>query len=736
MFTKQRSANPINTARKMSTLSETIQDLLQEISLEVSFASSDGEKSVSALDNALYRLIVSLGNSDRGLPKSAEIANKMLNNLRTVQGDGCSIDVAELSERYLLLEKSIHEESILRHENDNVRLPIKDTTTEAADDQGGFKFYIEGSDDIDLLTEFCTEGRELLAEIEQGILVLEEDPSHKETLNQIFRAFHTFKGGAGFLGLDNIKDLAHTLESLLGKIRQGELGINQKLIDFILSGSDKLYHFIADIEAALKRKDHAIPFNIETAPLIEGISKLLSGEDVEELEAGSIPSICTESQKIRPADADHHEANNREPKRKVDVAPRDQQVIDPSGPHQEDVKRQKQEVWKSFVKIKTERLDSLIDLVGELVIAKSMVEEHPSVAEMKTDGLPLQLRQLSRITSELQRTAMSLRMVPIRTTFRKMNRLVRDLATSQNKLVQLVLKGEDTELDRNIVDALADPLIHMLRNSIDHGLEMPEEREASGKQIQGKIVLEACHQGGGILIRVEDDGRGIDVDKVLRKAKASSLIDNDFNGSKEEALNLIFVPGFSTASSITDISGRGVGMDVVRGNIARLRGRMSIDSTVGKGTTFCIYLPLTLAIIDGLLVGVGNQRFIIPTLSIKESFRPVPSMLSSIKGRELIVNLRGKLIPLIQLREKLGLEDGVKNVEDGIILIINSAGQEKGLLVDQLINKQEVVIKPVGETLKHQPLYSGAAILGDGKAALILDPDILGQSESKIRNDH
>jgi two-component system chemotaxis sensor kinase CheA len=384
----------------------------------------------------------------------------------------------------------------------------------------------------------------------------------------------------------------------------------------------------------------------------------------------------------------------------------------------------------NFVKIDTQKLDALIDLVGELVIAQSMVVEHPVLAQERSGDLPRHLRQLARISSDLQRNAMSLRMVPIRNTFQKMNRLVRDLASSQNKQVSLVLKGEDTELDRKIVEALAEPLIHMLRNSIDHGLEQAEERLNLGKPSQGTIEVEASHQGGGILIRIDDDGRGIDPEKVLAKAKERGLVDAEFHGNKKEILSLIFQPGFSTAETVTDVSGRGVGMDVVRGSISRLRGSIDVESNVGKGTSFRIYLPLTLAIIDGMLVGVGKQRFILPTLSIQESFRPTRAMLSSVKGRGQIVNLRGNLIPLLQLGVKLGLQDGVQDPSEGIVLIINSAGQPRGVVVDRLISKQEVVIKALGDTFQSQPVYSGAAIMGDGQVALILDPDALGRVEN------
>jgi two-component system chemotaxis sensor kinase CheA len=381
------------------------------------------------------------------------------------------------------------------------------------------------------------------------------------------------------------------------------------------------------------------------------------------------------------------------------------------------------------VKIDTRKLDDLVELVGELVIAQSMVVEHPGLEPLKADQLARPLRQLSRITSDLQRNAMSLRMVPIRSTFQKMNRLVRDLATSQGKEILLLPTGEETELDRNIVDALSEPLIHLLRNAADHGIGSPEQRRTMGKSPQGTIHLQAGYQGGGISIRIQDDGQGIDPQRILKRAIEKELVPADFHGTSQDLLSLIFLPGFSTAEVLTDISGRGVGLDAVRGSIARLRGRVEIDSVVGQGTTFTILLPLTLAIIDGMLVSVGGQRFILPTLAIHESLRPERPMLSTVRGKGQLVNVRGRLIPLLQLARRLGLREEPLDPSEGIVVVIDSGGQLLGLLVDGLIGKQEVVIKGMGETFEQQPFFSGAAILGDGQVALILDPDALGRAE-------
>ena len=717
----------------MALLDPTTENLLQEIALELAFAPTGGHQSVVTLLQALRQL--------QQLGQAQEAIENLVNWLAPLEASGEALaegDLDNLQRQYLAVEKAVYAQAatsaiVAPSASDTVRSKAE-PSAEPDDEAGGVSaeepgltITVESKDDLELLNEFCNEGRDLLSQVEQGVLVLEQQPEHRETLNQVFRAFHTFKGGAGFLGLDPIKELAHILESLLDAARQNILPIDRQVINLILAGGDTLRQFIDGIEQTIRSTDNNTPIIVPTLELIARVKATLAGQSEEPSEAipemPDAPAAATVTTAAAPRS--DPEAKSPGPKPNPNPSPTPNPDPDPS-PNQ----KVTAEGLSNFVKIDTQKLDALIDLVGELVIAQSMVVEHPVLAQERSGDLPRHLRQLARISSDLQRNAMSLRMVPIRNTFQKMKRLVRDLASSQNKQVSLVLKGEDTELDRKIVEALAEPLIHMLRNSVDHGLEQAEERLNLGKPAQGTIEVEASHQGGGILIRIDDDGRGIDPDKVLAKAKERGLIDAEFHGNKKEILSLIFQPGFSTAETVTDVSGRGVGMDVVRGSISRLRGSIDVESNVGKGTSFRIYLPLTLAIIDGMLVGVAKQRFILPTLSIQESFRPTRAMLSSVKGRGQIVNLRGNLIPLLQLGSRLGLQDGVQDPSEGIVLIINSGGQPRGVVVDRLISKQEVVIKALGDTFQSQPVFSGAAIMGDGQVALILDPDALGRAEN------
>jgi len=597
-------------------------------------------------------------------------------------------------------------------------------------------------DDADLLHEFHGESVELLQNIEQGLLVLEENPSDSNTINSIFRAFHTFKGGAGFLHLHALQDLAHDLESLLDAVRQSKLQINSAIINIILAGSDALKNYTHEIGHQINGFNAGDPIVVPTARIIRHVKAILSGEPLPDESAASV---------AKPVEAEVEvvvHQNTECVSEAVDSAPVAESTLavspsaETSGTSPEKTlakqvplvtrpvegKGKQVAVTESasgFVKLETWKLDALVDLVGELVIAQSMVVQDPDVQTLESRTLARSLRQLSRTTSELQRNAMSLRMVPVRAAFQKMTRLVRDVGVQTGKQVQLILEGEDTELDRNIVEKLGDPLVHMIRNAVDHGIEMPEEREAKGKARLGTVRLSASHQRGGILIRIQDDGKGLNAEKLLAQGIKRGIVKEGAELSESEIFSLIFEPGFSTAEIVSDLSGRGVGMDVVKRNIESLRGKVEIHSVIGEGSTFNILLPLTLAIIDGMLVGVGGERFIIPTISVRESFRPRPGMVSTIHEKGAIVSVRGKQTPVLPLGKYLGIPTKAATPEEGIMIVVESGDASRAILVDELIGKQEVVIKSLGETFKDQNLLAGGAVLGDGSVGLILDVDTL-----------
>ncbi len=373
------------------------------------------------------------------------------------------------------------------------------------------------------------------------------------------------------------------------------------------------------------------------------------------------------------------------------------------------------------VKVETPKLDGLIDLVGELVIAQSLITSSEAIGGLKEQKISKDLAQVSRITSELQRNAMSLRMVQFGQTFQKLNRLVRDLAHRFDKDVKFETLGGDTEIDRNMVESIFDPLVHLMRNALDHGLEPPAERRAEGKPPQGLVRLKAYHQGGNVVIELSDDGRGLDTEKVLRKAIDQGLVAPGETLSEAAVHALVFAPGFSTADQVSDISGRGVGMDVVRKSIEKLRGKVDFTSTPGRGSTMTIRLPLTLAIIDGMIVRVGEHRYILPTISIIESFRPVPADYFTVRNQGEMIRVRDHLMPLIRLDRIVNARGALTSPEEALVVVVENEGEPRCLMVDEVLGKQEVVIKSLGERLKYVRALAGGTILGDGRVGLILD---------------
>ena len=373
------------------------------------------------------------------------------------------------------------------------------------------------------------------------------------------------------------------------------------------------------------------------------------------------------------------------------------------------------------VKVDTAKLDALVDMAGEMVIAQSLVRHHPELAALRSPAVLRSLAQLARTTGDLQKTAMSMRMVPVGGLFQRMSRLVRDLARKTNKQAEMDAIGGDTELDRNVVEELADPLMHMVRNAADHGLEPAEERRAAGKDPTGRIRLRASHQAGHIVIEIADDGRGLIRENILAKARRTGLVEDGDKLSDSEVFNFIFQPGFSTAAKITDVSGRGVGMDVVKKQIQKLRGRVDIESVPGKGTSFFLRLPLTLAMIDGLVVGVGEERYIVPIFSVREMLRPTAEMVFTVENRQEMALVRDTLLPVVRLYKRFGVEPRSEQATESLLIVAEAAGKSFCLMVDELICKQEVVIKSLGESLRDIPGVAGGAILGDGRVGLILD---------------
>ena len=576
-------------------------------------------------------------------------------------------------------------------------------------------------EDREILTGFVMESLENLEAVEVSLIDLEENPDDIDSINAIFRSFHTIKGVSGFLNLDRINLLAHRAENLLDKARSGEIAIEATIVDCILESVDVLKKLIQGVQYGLEN-NVSLDIGLDITPLINKIDEIQEASD--NVRGKPIGEILIQKKEITPEElAKGLEKQKQDPGKKIGQILVEEKSLE-SKTIVSALRDQKKGGMRHVdlqVKVDTKKLDNLVDLTGELVIAQSMLRQNPAILEAKNQQLLHNLGQLNQITAGLQTTAMSMRMVPIKSTFQKMVRLVRDLAKSSGKEVNLKMTGEDTEIDRNVVDELYEPMVHMIRNSIDHGIETGENRLQAGKDKSGEIHLLAYHQGGCIVVEISDDGRGLDKNRIIEKAKASRLISDESELSDDDIYNLIFQPGFSTAKEVTDISGRGVGMDVVKKAIEKLKGRVEINSRPGRGSTFIIKLPLTLAIIEGMLVRVGNERYVIPALAIRESFRPTKEQYSTVEGKGEIILSRGKIIHLVRLDRIFNLKNHSNNPWEALIVTVEYNGQQMCLLIDELLGKEEVVIKSLGETFRDTKGIAGGAIMGDGRVGLILD---------------
>jgi len=556
--------------------------------------------------------------------------------------------------------------------------------------------------DPELLSDFVVESREHLVAIEAQVLTLERDPGNSEALHSIFRGFHTIKGLAGFLELGEVQILSHEVEAILDRARNSQLTVSALVIDVILESADCLKRWLTHLEAALQGQPSVAPGR--DGALLAKVRAISSGSSSGPL---AVLAEVVEAGGAKP-DGPAGESTS--------AAAEGSAVDNPASGRRND---------SLAIKVDTAKLDSLVDMAGEMVIAESLVRHDPEFQSSRSPRLQRNLAQLTRITAELQKTAMSMRLVPIGPLFRRMARLVRDLSRQFSKQVRLETEGDDIELDRTIVEALSDPLMHMVRNALDHGIESPQERQAAGKSSSARLLLRAQHQAGHVVIEISDDGRGLDRGKIARKAIEKGLIATAEGMSDHDVFSLIFEPGFSTAATVTNVSGRGVGMDVVRRHVEKLRGRIEIRSAANLGSTFLLKLPLTLAIIDGLVVGVGSERYILPLFAVREMFRPGEDAVWTVQGRSEMVLVRDTLLPMVRLYRTFGVKPKSEDPRQSVLIVAESESRRYCLLVDDLIGKQEVVIKSLGETFKNISGIAGGAILGDGRVGLILELDRL-----------
>lgn len=639
---------------------------------------------------------------------------------------------------------------------------------------------------------FFEESDEHLQDMEQLLMTLDVDCPDQEQLNSIFRAAHSIKGGSGIFNFDALMNLTHVMENLLDKARNQEIHVTTGIVDVFLQTLDVLKDTLsaykektdlpqAQIDASIKVledtlaqasqssvSDHSDVLECTSDTNTDeidgfgffdddddyGVINKVSEDDLD-IDAeiagfGFFDDEPSEAEgQLEVSDKEINEPEQVEKNEVVDegfgffepenlpVAPpiKIEEAKTPSQPIVKPVKPKPKAAAKeaASIRVDTTKIDAMVNLVGELVITQSMLSNVGQEVEGQIgERLQLAIDELQRNTREIQESVMSMRMLPINMTFNRFPRVVRDLSTKLGKQVDLVIQGGNTEIDKSLIEKLVDPLTHLVRNSIDHGIETPEKRIASGKSEKGTVILSAEQKGSSIIIGIIDDGAGLDKERILEKASQNGLpVSPDMPDS--EIWQLIFQAGFSTAEEVTDVSGRGVGMDVVRRNIESIGGRIEIESSKGEGSAFYIHLPLTLAIVDGMCVSVGQQIFVIPLLNVIESFQPTSSQLKTL-GNEQVLWIRDRYWPLVSLTQLMEVDDGVTEPTQGIVVLLESSKKRYGVLVDSLVGQQQVVIKSLEQHYKKVAGIAGATIMGDGKVAMIIDADSVAVNCATVKN--
>ncbi len=574
--------------------------------------------------------------------------------------------------------------------------------------------------DEDILQDFLVEAKDGISKMEEEFIELERDPSNIEIIKSLFRTMHSLKGASGFFGFKTLEGIAHFAEDILSKVRDGVISPSEEIVDILLKCLDEIKYIVAFLETNKTEpvEDRLLDFLVLLSNFTDKLKKeagsTSSEEEVKPLEKNEDTKLEEGIEKSQPANEKEEEVV------KAEEAKREKALKEKEAFSKEEVLPAQPQVQlvETHIKVDVKLLDQLMNLAGELVLARNRVVQLAN--RLNDPDLSRSVQSLSMVTTELQETIMKTRMQPIAVVFNKFPRIVRDLAKALNKRVNLHIEGAETELDRSIIESIKDPLTHLIRNSIDHGIEPPEIRAQVGKSSEGNLYLRAYHEGGQVIIEIEDDGKGIDVEKVKKKAIEKGLLDPEVADrlSEKEILSFIFKSGFSTAEKVTQVSGRGVGMDVVKTNIEKLGGYIELNTLLGKGTTVRIKIPLTLAIIPALIVTSHNERYAIPQVSLRELVNIDPSKDILRLGETEFYRLRGEIIPVIHLSRALGFYE--ESLEKNLV-ILTTGEKHFGLLVDQIYDSEEIVVKPLGKWFKNISLYSGATIMGDGKLALILD---------------
>lgn len=567
----------------------------------------------------------------------------------------------------------------------------------------------------EIVDSFIVETKEIIDSLDVDLIELEQNPEAEELINKVFRSFHTIKGTSSFLNLTKLTTLTHRCEDILNKIRKKETKLSPLIMDYILQGFDKIKELVVKIENEKNEE-------VETEEIVQKLTDLYKSLGQTEKTESSAEPIHQSEENIHTVESTSDEA------KKSDIKIESSSSSENEEKKELVIKQTETKKSDNTIRVDVERLDDLLNNVSELVLGRNRLAQINMDVSVEYEGTKLarELAETTKLidmmTNELQQLVMKTRMVKIGKVFNKYPRLVRDLSKIADKKINLVIEGEETELDKTLIEEINDPLVHLIRNSVDHGIEKENVRIENGKEPVGTIKLSAQQEGNTIIITIEDDGKGIDPEVIKNKAVSKGLISREKAEelTKQEIYNLIFLPGFSTAEVVTNISGRGVGMDVVKTNVTKLRGTIEIDSVPKKGTKISIRLPLTLAIISGLVVKVQNEQFVIPLSLVIEVIRVHKDNIYYVNQKPNI-KLRDKVIPVVSLREKVLKVNGKKNTDYQYVVIVGLAEKQIGLEVDGLIGQKEIVIKSLGNLIGKIPGIAGSTILGDGSIILILD---------------
>ena len=591
----------------------------------------------------------------------------------------------------------------------------------------------------EIVESFIVETKEILDKLDVDLVEMEKRPDDNELLNSVFRHFHTIKGTSSFLGLDKLTGVTHKGEDILNKLRRSEARLNSTIMDSLLNAYDKMKSLLVSIEE-FQNEDIEVDDTIKE--LMDLIGTLENG-GVAEVVKKPAKKSKKKSSKTEIVKEVKEEVRNEETVKVEEIKSEDEaeeleeeSESEVEAPHietkQSNNEKSKQDSSKKVensIRVDVERLDELLNIVSELVLGRNRLGQVNSEFALENEGTKFSrdlsdvTKQIDLMTNELQLVVMKTRMVKIGKVFNKFPRLVRDLSRDAKKQIDIVIKGEETELDKTLIEEINDPLVHLVRNSVDHGIETPEVRIEKGKNPTGTLVLSAEHEGNNIIISIEDDGKGIDPEVIRNKAVQKGLISAERAKelSKQDILNLIFLPGFSTAEVVTNISGRGVGMDVVKTNVTKLRGIINIESTVGVGTKMIIKLPLTLAIIPGMIVKVKDQQIVIPLNTVLEVLRVHRENIYSVNQKP-VIKMRESVLPLVSVEERLnGYEEKDENKIWQYVVVVGIAEKRYGIKVDGLVGQKEVVIKSLGNYFGKVHGIAGSTIMGDGSVVMIVD---------------